>query len=263
MSVNDTEQKRSGAAASHNGTTLMILFQETIAPIHMNTTQYQKELPEPTLSDRMLEISIRYKNQLTILFILICLAAGGALFWMQKTKADEAAAALAIEKITPWLETGDINRAVNGEGSVKGLSAIIKTWGGTSSGNMARLYMATIYFNAGKPDEALSMYNAFSSSNKDLKASAIAGAAACHDQKKVYAKAAPEYEKASETAENEALKAMYLTKAADSYASAGQTDKAASLLDQVIKTWPGTSSAGIAQRTLLRLSGEGVPVPQN
>jgi len=229
----------------------------------MNTTQYQKELPEPTLSDRMLEISIRYKNQLTILFILVCLTAGGALFWIQKTKADEAAASLAIEKITPWLETGDLNRAVNGEGPVKGLTAIINTWGGTSSGNMARLYLATIYFNTGKTDEALAMYKAFSSGNKDLQASAIAGAATCHDQKKAYGKAAPEYEKASKTSENEALKALYLNKAADSYASAGQTDKAAGLLDQVIKTWPGTSSAGIAQRALWRLSGQGVTVPQN
>ncbi|TNJ39860.1 tetratricopeptide repeat protein [Chlorobaculum thiosulfatiphilum] len=228
----------------------------------MNTTQPQKSLPEPTFSDRMLEIGIKYKTQLTVLFVALCLIAGGTLFWMQKSRVDQAEASLALAKITPWIETGDINRAINGEGSIKGLNTIAKTWGSTPSGNLAKLYMGNILLNNGKPDEALAMYKSFKSDNKDLQASAVAGAAACHVQKKAFGEAAPEYEKASETAENETLKSMYLAKAAESYDSAGQPDKAAKLLDQVIKTWPATSAAGAARRTLLRLSGAGVQIPQ-
>ena len=228
----------------------------------MNTTQPQKALPEPTFSDRMLEIGIKYKKQLTALFVIICLAAGGTLFWMQKSRVDQAEASLALAKITPWLETGDINRAMNGEGSIKGLNAIAKTWGGTPSGNLAKLYMGNILLNNGKADDALAMYKGFKSDNKDLQASALAGAAACHVGKKAFAEAAPEYEKASETAESETLKSMYLAKAAESYAAAGQPDKAAKLFDQVVKTWPTTLSAGMAQRALLRLAGSGVAIPQ-
>ena len=228
----------------------------------MNTTQPQKALPKPTFSDRMLEIGIKYKKQLTALFVIICLAAGGTLFWMQKSRVDQAEASLALAKITPWLETGDINRAMNGEGSIKGLNAIAKTWGGTPSGNLAKLYMGNILLNNGKADDALAMYKGFKSDNKDLQSSALAGAAACHVGKKAFAEAAPEYEKASETAESETLKSMYLAKAAESYAAAGQPDKAAKLFDQVVKTWPTTSSAGMAQRALLRLAGSGVAIPQ-
>ena len=228
----------------------------------MNTTQPQKALPEPTFSDRMLEIGIKYKKQLTALFVIICLAAGGTLFWMQKSQVDQAEASLALAKITPWIETGDINRAMNGEGSIKGLNAIAKTWGGTPSGNLAKLYMGNILLNNGKADDALAMYKGFKSDNKDLQASALAGAAACHVGKKAFAEAAPEYEKASETAESETLKSMYLAKAAESYAAAGQPDKAAKLFDQVVKTWPTTLSAGMAQRALLRLAGSGVAIPQ-
>jgi tetratricopeptide (TPR) repeat protein len=228
----------------------------------MNTTQTQKALPEATLYDRMLEISIKYKKQLTALVVIICLAAGGVLFWMQKTKVDEAQASLALAKITPWIEMGDISKAINGEGSIKGLSGIAKTWSNTPSGQTAKLYMAYILLNSGKPDDALSLYKSFTSDNKDLQASAFAGAAACHVGKKAFGEAAPEYEKASETAENESLKAAYLNKAAESYASAGQNDKSVKLLDQVIKSWPGTSSAGVARRTLWRLAGQGVQVPQ-
>jgi tetratricopeptide (TPR) repeat protein len=228
----------------------------------MNTTQPQKALPAPTFTDRLLEIGIKYKKQLTALFIVVCLAAGGTLFWMQKSRVDQTEASLALAKITPWIETGDLNRAMNGEGSIKGLNAIAKTWGGTPSGNMARLYMGNILLSNGKTDDALAMYQSFKSGNKDLQASALAGAAACRVQKKAFAEAAPEYEKASETAESETLKSMYLAKAAESYSAAGQPDKAAKLYDQVIKTWPGTSSAGMAQRALLRLSGAGVQIPQ-
>jgi predicted negative regulator of RcsB-dependent stress response len=228
----------------------------------MSTTQPQKALPEATLSVRMLEIGIKYKTQLTVLFVVICLAAGGTLFWMQKTRVDEAQASLALAKITPWIETGDLNRAINGEGSIKGLHKIAATWSNTSSGKLARLYMAAIMLNNGKPDEALAMYKGFSSDNKDLQASALAGAAACHVSKKAFGEAAQEYEKASEAAETESLKAMYLNKAAESYASASQPDKAAKLLDQVIKSWPATSSAGVARRSLWRLAGAGVQVPQ-
>ncbi|NTW54207.1 MAG: hypothetical protein HGB15_05525 [Chlorobaculum sp.] len=228
----------------------------------MNSTQPQKALPEATLSVRLLEIGIKYKKQLSTLVIIICLAAGGALFWMQKTKVDEAQASVALAKITPWLETGDIHKAIDGEGSIKGLNSIAKTWGNTPSGKTAKLYLAYILLNSGKPDDALAMYKGFSSDNKDLQASALAGAAACHVAKKAFADAAAEYEKASETAENEALKSAYLNSAADSYTSAGQPDKAAKLLDQVIKSWPATAAAGTARRTLLRLAGAGVQVPQ-
>jgi tetratricopeptide (TPR) repeat protein len=223
----------------------------------MNTYQSQKALPEPTLTDRLLEILIKQKNLIISVVVLLCVAAGGTFLWMQKTKADENAASLAMAKVTAWIETNDMAKAVDGDGTSKGLKSIVSSYGNTPSGNMARLYLGTIYFTSNKPDEALVMYNAFTSSNKDLQASALAGAASCHVQKKAFAEAAAGYEKASAAAENEALKAMYLNKAGENYAAAGSLDKASKLFDQIVKTWPGTSSAGVAQRSLWRLSGQG------
>ncbi|NTU58055.1 MAG: tetratricopeptide repeat protein [Chlorobiaceae bacterium] len=224
----------------------------------MNTSQPQKALPAPTISDRLLELYIKQQKLIITILVVLCVGAGGYFLWMQKTKADENAAALALAKATTLIQAGDLAKAVDGDGTTKGLKGIVGSYGGTPSGNMARLYLGTIFFNSNKPDEALVMYNAFSSPNKDLQASALAGAAACHIQKKAFAEAAAGYEKASAAAENEALKAMYLNKAAESYVAAGTPDKAVNLFDQVIKRWPGTSSAGVSQRSLWRLSGEGV-----
>ncbi|MCE1274822.1 MAG: tetratricopeptide repeat protein [Chlorobiaceae bacterium] len=208
-------------------------------------------LPKPGFIDLLLE-----KKQLLItIVVLIALTAGGVVFWMQKSKADEEKASLALSKVVPWIQTGDADHAT------KGLREVIGSYGGTRSGNMAKLYLATIYYTMNKPDDALAMYNAFKSDNKDLQASALAGAAACNVQKKAFAAAADSYEKASDAAENEALKSMYLNKAAENLIAAGKTGDAVKLLDKVIKSWPTTSSAAVAQRSLWRLSGQGVEVP--
>jgi predicted negative regulator of RcsB-dependent stress response len=207
-------------------------------------------LPKPTFVDLLLE----QKKLIIGIILIIAVTAGGAYFWTQKTQADEEKASLALSKAVTWIETGDSVKAV------KGLKEIVSGYGSTRSGNMARLYLGTIYYNMNRPDEALAMYNAFSGGNKDLQASALAGAAACNVQKKAFTAAAESYEKASATAENESLKAMYLNKAAENDIEAGKPDMAAKLLNQVIKSWPGTSSAAIAQRTMWRLAGQGVQV---
>lgn len=228
----------------------------------MNTTQPQSAPPKATLTDRLLVMAIKRKNVIIPLVIAISLAAGGGLFWMQKTKADEALASIALSKAIEMIKIGEIDKAVEGDGPVKGLKGIAQTWGSTASGNMSRLYLAAIYFNSGKVDAALELYKAFNGKNKDLRAAALAGAASCHIQKKAFATAAPEFEKASETAENETLKAMYLKQAAECYNFAGKPDKAVELFVKVIRTWPGSSSAGVAQRTLLSLEGQGAQIPQ-
>lgn len=217
----------------------------------IHTAHTPQALPKPTIIDLVLE----KKKIIISVVVLLAVVAGGVFFWMQKTKADEEQASLALSKVVPWIQTGDADHAT------KGLREIIAGYGGTPSGNMARLYLATIYYTMNKPDEALPLYKEFSSPNKDLQASALAGTAACHVQKKSFPAAADSYQKASDTAENEALKSMYLNRAAESLIAAGKPDEAVKLFDKIIKSWPGTSSAAVAQRSLWKLSGQGVQVP--
>lgn len=214
------------------------------------TARPMQALPKPTFIDLLLE-----KKQLLIgLVLAIAITAGGVIFWMQKTKADEEKASLALSKAAVWIETGDSARAT------QALREIISSYGGTSSGTTAKLYLATISYTMNKPDEALALYQSISTGNKDLQASALAGAASCNVQKKAFSAAAEGFEKAADTAENEALKAMYLNKAAESDIAAGKPDLAVKLLDKVIKSWPGTASAAVAQRSMWRLSGQGLQV---
>lgn len=211
----------------------------------------RKALPKPSIIDLLLE---KKKLVITVL-LLVAVSAAGGFFWMQKMKADEEKAALELSKAITWIQAGDADRAS------KSLNGVITGYGGTRSGNMARLYLATIDFTLGKTDEALALYNDVKSGNKDLKASAIAGAAACNVQKKAFGAAAEGYGKASETAETETLKAMYLNRSAENLVAAGKSSEAVKQLAKIVKEWPATSSAAVAQRTLWRLSGQGVQIP--
>ncbi len=228
----------------------------------MNTTQNKKAFDDAALADSWLEITMLHKNKIIALVSILLIAGGGIFYWMQKSRVDEQQASLALSKLTPAIEAASKPGEASNKALASNMQTIIKRWGYTPSGNKAKLYLATLYYNSGKPGEALALYAKVKSGNNDLQASAIGGAAACHVQQKQFAKAATAYAKASETADNEALKAMYLNKAAESYVLDKQPAEAVKQLEKVIKSWPETSSAVVAQRTLWRLEGSGSPVPQ-
>lgn len=208
-----------------------------------------------SFTDSLFANAIKYRNLLIGVLAMCLLIAGGSWYWIQKTQADEQKASLALSRIIPYMETGDLDKAVSGAAGTEGLKAIASQYGSTPSGNMARLYLGAIYLSTKKTDEALAMYDSFSHSNKDLMAAAIAGSASCRSDKKQFAAAADGYEKAASTAVNEALRSTCLVRAAESRMAAGQADKAKIIYDDIIKNHPGSPASGIAQRAQLKLSG--------
>lgn len=228
----------------------------------MNTTKNRNAFDDSTLADSWLEIVMLHKSKIIALVTVILIAVAGTLYWIQKSRVDEQQAEAALSKLIPAVDAASEPGGTDNEVLISDMRTIIKRWGYTPSGNKTKLYLATIWFNSGKTGEALALYEKVKSDNKDIHAAAIAGAAACHVQDKQFAKAATAYEKASDTAKNEALKAIYLNKAAESYIQENQPAEALKQLKRVIKSWPETSSAMVAHRTLWRLEGAGVPMPQ-
>jgi predicted negative regulator of RcsB-dependent stress response len=172
---------------------------------------------------------------------------------MKQMESNEAKASLVLSAIMPVMDSGDFQKAVDGEKTMPGLKEIVSKYGNTPSGNMARLFLASAYYSLNKPDAALAMYGSFSNKNKDLEAAALAGTGACHTQLKQFATAADDYQNAS--AENETLKGQYLNKSADNRLLAGDSVKAKAVYNDVIKQFAGTSAAAVAQRSLWRLEG--------
>lgn len=211
---------------------------------------------KPDFADTLLFIVLKYKNALIGALIAIVLAGGGAFFWVRNQQERETVASLELSRVAPYLDQGMYAVAINGEGKTPGLKKIADEYSGTPSGNMASLLLANAYYATGNLDSALKAYQAVNIGNKDLAASALAGAGACFLEKNQFAEAGKSFHDASEKAESTALKALYLAKEANSYRQSNQLAKAAELYRNIIDKYPVSQGAAISQQSLLQISGK-------
>jgi tetratricopeptide (TPR) repeat protein len=207
------------------------------------------------LADNILYIAIKYKNALIAALIAILLAGGGTFFWIRNQQARETEASLQLSRIAPYFDQGMYAAAISGEGKTAGLKKIADDYSGTPSGNMASLLLANAYFATGNLDSALKGFREVSLGNRDLAATALAGAGACLFEKNQFGEASKAYHEASEKADNTALKALYLAKEANCLKQSNQLAKAADLYRNIIEKYPVTQGAAIAQQSLWQISG--------
>ena len=97
-------------------------------------------------------------------------------------------------------------------------------------------------------------YDDYSSDNALLRASALAGVAACFEAKNEYAKAAPQFEKAAAILSTNANTPEYMSAAARCYGMGGDKAKAVSILKQLKKEYPTSTSARDADRYISQFS---------
>ena len=83
----------------------------------------------------------------------------------------------------------------------------------------------------------------------------MAGTGDCYFSKNQFALAAESYQEAANKAENKVLKAQYLSHAGKSFQQTNQLKKAAELYTKIITSYPGTTGAAMAQRSLWQISG--------
>ncbi|MBI3189134.1 MAG: tetratricopeptide repeat protein [Ignavibacteriales bacterium] len=173
--------------------------------------------------------------------------------------ANNEKAATELGKVFSYYDAGasDVNQynlAVNGvpEKNVMGLKAIVDNYGSTSSGELAGFYLANAYYALGKIDDAMNLFDDFSSGDQLLNASATAGVAACYESKGNFAEAASNYEKAAglqtiNTAE-------YLQSSARCYALKGEKEKALALCKRIKKEFPQSLQARDIDRLIAEYS---------
>ena len=214
---------------------------------------------KPSTEDNLLYIAIKYKSAIIgALIFIVCLGAG-SFFWIRQQQTRELEAALQLSRIAPFLDRGESNIAINGDGKIAGLKKIADEYSGkyagTPSGNMANLLLANAYYSINEFDTALKVFKTVSIKNNDLAAAALAGAGDCYIGKNQFVQAAENYQEASKQAENNVLKAQYLTRAANCFQQTNQLNKAAELYTKIIADYPGTTGAATAQRSLWQISG--------
>ncbi len=197
-----------------------------------------------------------HKNLIITVTVGVLVLAGGFVFFLQQRQAAEKKAGGLVALASVNAQIGNWQLAIDGDGEIKGFRDIIKEYGSTPSGNLAKIMAGNSFLSLQQVDSALAYYGSYSGKNRDLAASAKAGEAICFLEKQEQLKAANAFEQAAEKADNQALKALYLADAADACRSAGEIEKAVALYKKTIRNYPGFAGAVQAEKALLALAGK-------
>jgi tetratricopeptide (TPR) repeat protein len=204
-----------------------------------------------------------YNNKKYINYALTGLAVViiGIIILVNNRKASNEKAQLEFAKVFAIYDAGSTDKrqytaAIQGkpEQGIIGLKAIVENYGSSEAGEVARLYLANAHLALGQVDDALKQYEAFGGSDPMLRSSATAGAGACYEMKKEYAKAASQFEKAASLLASGPNAPEYLNSAARCYAAAGEKEKAVALLKQIKKDFPKSPYALDADRFITQFS---------
>jgi tetratricopeptide (TPR) repeat protein len=174
-----------------------------------------------------------------------------------KNRQENSDAALArLGAIQTYFDSGQYQLALAGvpERNIPGLAAIVDEFGGSPGGEIARFYLANVYYKLGEYDQALSQFEEFSAPNAILEASRLSGIAACHEALGRYAEAAEQYERATAADKEGVLAAENLNNAARNYALAGDRERAIQIYRRLKKDFPTSSFGRDADRSIAELS---------
>ncbi len=195
------------------------------------------------------------KNRTAVLSALgaILLAIVGAFFWNREQVSKNQEATGKLEVVIKRYEAGNYSGAIEGDSTTTGLKDIAKTYSGTPSGEQAKLYLANAYFQLRNYDEAQKAFESISSSAPLVKGAALAGEAACYEQKKEYKKAAQLFRRASEIVRNDAIAPIYLESAGRNFELAGEKSDALAVYEKLKKDYPQAAAARNAEQIIARL----------
>jgi tetratricopeptide (TPR) repeat protein len=195
------------------------------------------------------------KNRTTVLSVVgaIALAVVGMFFWSREQADKNQEATSKLESIIKWYEAGNYSGAIEGDSTTTGLKEIAKAYSGTPSGEQAKLYLANAYFQLRNYDEAQKVFESISSSAPLVKGSALAGEAACYEQKKEYKKAAQLFRRASDIVRNDAIAPIYLENAGRNFELAGERSDALAVYEKLKKDYPQAAATRNVEPIIARL----------
>ena len=198
------------------------------------------------------------KNSKLILYIssAVILLAGGYLGYKYLVQVpNELKAQEEISKAENNFRKDSISLALNGNVSTPGFIKVIKKYGGTKTGNLARLYAGECYLQLGDFKNAakyLEEFDAHGAKQVEAKAEGLLGDA--YSEMKQNDKAIEHYKKAGTIFPEDAfLSSEYLFRAGMLYELAGKNKEAIEIYEQIKEKFPRTEKGYNIDKYLARL----------
>ena len=197
------------------------------------------------------------ENQAKILigvFSLAVVIVAVILYSNNMQKNNQIASGL-LSKVVPIYEEGKFNEAIDGQKTptIMGLKEIVDKYGSTEQGESAKIFLANSYYNTGKIDQALDVYNDYGGSNPVFQATALAGEAACYADKQEYGQAGELYKKAAKISQSDPSNADYLLLAGINLMKIDKNEDAKVLFETIKKDYKLTTAAQQVEKYLVQL----------
>ena len=207
-----------------------------------------------------------YKNQKTVLtivavIIIAILGVIGYKAFIQGPKAERANEQLSIVQsdfqraaFAPQLDTAAFKAVLNGNGQGTGALGIIKSYGGTDAGNLAKYYAGAAYLHIGDFQNAVKYLKDFKTEQKQVQMMAYGALGDAYSELKQNSEAIGSYKKAAATFEDDAVNASeYLFRAGMLSELAGQNSDAIAIYKKLKDEFPNTVKGSQAEKYLDRL----------
>lgn len=166
------------------------------------------------------------KNQKQIIIGIIAVAAVVGLylgFHYGYAIPREKKAAVALFKGEQYFAKDSFALALNGNGAdFEGFESVIKEYGSTASGNLAKAYAGICYFKQGDNEKALDLLKSFSTKDNIISPAIIGLIGDCYVNSGNVKEGISYFEKAASKANNSLISPLYLKKAGIAYESLKQ-----------------------------------------
>ncbi len=197
------------------------------------------------------------KNQKIITYVglAIILVIGGWYAYKQYVvKPNEEKAQAAIFKAEEYYRMDSLNLALNGNLADKGFLYVIKNYGGTQTGELARYYAGVSYLRLKDFDNAIKYLKEFDTDSKLVQSIAWGRLADAYSEKGDRSKAIDLYKKAGRHfPEEEVNSSEFLFRAAQLLEIDNKKDEAIDIYKELKEKFPKSEKGGQADRYIYRL----------
>lgn len=197
-------------------------------------------------------------KQISYVSAVIILIAGAYIGYNKFiAEPNERKAEDAIFKAEEYFRMDSLNLALNGDGANKGFLYVIKNYGSTKSGNLAKFYSGVCYLKLKDFNNAVKYLSDFSSNSKQIQMIAYGRLADAYSELGKNDDALNNYKKAANHfTSDEGNSSEFLFRAAYLAESLGKTSDALELYKTLKAKYPKTEKGYQADKYIYRLSIE-------
>jgi len=211
-------------------------------------------LETPEAFSRLEEYVNRNKNIITaVVGGLVLLISGYFAFKYLYLEPKEIEGQKQIFVAQRNMESGQLEKALNGDNNYPGFLRIIDEYKWTKAANLSHYYAGSIYLQQGKFDDAISHLKDFDGKKTAVQAMAFGLIGDAYTEKGNFDEGIDHYKKAAYTVENEATTPFFLKKAALALEHEKKNDEALKLYKEIKSKYPNSAESRDAEKAVFRL----------